>query len=127
MILDKALELADYGVAITASAASTNYITFPAATRENSKVRQTYLAIIMKADGTGAGTIDFGLEDDSDSGFATTLRTVASSGAKVGTDLDKGDMILIPIPPDFQKYWRGYWTVAATVGAQFWAGLVHIV
>lgn len=127
MILDKALELDDLSVAITADAASTNYVTFPTTTRENAKVRQTYLAVIMKATGTGTGTVNFQLQDDSDSGFATNLRTLASSGAIVGTDLTKGRMILIPIPADFQKYVRGYWDVTGTVGAQFWAGLVHIV
>ena len=85
------------------------------------------MAIIIKADGTGTGTVNFTIEDDSDSGFATALRSVAASGVQVGTSLDKGDMLLIPVPESFQKYVRGYWTISGTISVKFWAGLVHIV
>ena len=56
---------------------------------------------VVTAAGTGTGTITFQVQAAQDNGSNApgTYRTLTSSAAYVGTDLDVGDVITLPIPP----------------------------
>lgn len=59
----------------------------------------------VTVDGTGAGTYAFGVEAAVDNGANApgTWVRLATSGAYVGTDLDVGDKVILPIPPEVIK------------------------
>lgn len=118
MIIDNALILDTETVAVAASQATENYIDFDLTDpNQGTRAKKVKLIFLITTTGTGAGTADFKLQDDTDSGFATALRTLASSGAKVGTTLLKGTVIELDIPAEHKRFIRGYVTIAGTVGA----------
>lgn len=118
MIIDKALELGIQTTAVTASEATDDYVDFQISDpNKGTYDKVVEMIFIITTTGTGAGTVNFGIQDDTDSGFATALRTIASSGALVATTLVKGDIIRLRLPAEHERYVRGYLTIASTVGA----------
>ena len=112
MIVDKSLELSSEQ-AVTASAASTNYVDLGVASRPG--VAQKYIAITVKeaAAAAGAATVTFKLQSDSDSAFGSAVDE--STTAAIGkADLVLGKQIFIPLPVEMEaRYFRMYYTVAS--------------
>jgi len=110
MIIDKDLQLSA-AQAITADAASTNYIDQGAA---GDAIRSGFLVVhcdttFASADDTA--TLVIKLQSDSDSGFATALVThYASDALAVGSaELTDGGMMKIPLPTGLKRYIRAYY------------------
>ena len=111
MILDAYTLLADEQ-AITVSAASTDYIDTLA--KGDANVGDWF---VVRADAAatagGAAEVTFALETDSDSGFATDLKNLITSGAIAVADLTVDTIVFAArIPAGALRYLRGYATVA---------------
>jgi hypothetical protein len=97
---------------LTATAASTNYIDLGAAgdLKEGNHV-VVYSPVILDSAGDAAVlTIDW--ETDTDSGFATALETLISTGPIAEADLTAGVIAKFNIPKGLKRYNRLYYTVA---------------
>jgi hypothetical protein len=88
----------------------------------------------VTTNGTGAGTVAFGVEAaPNDTGNVPgTYRRLATSALYVGTDLDVGDVIALPIPPyaliepgmDIPRFYRFYYDVAGSATVSVTAEIV---
>jgi hypothetical protein len=111
MYLDDLLKLADAQES-TATVASTSYID-TLAKGDSYEGAWLYIRIDTAVDSAGgAGTVNFALETDSDSGFATNLKTLVSTGVIAEATLIKGYEAKVRIPPGALRYLRGYVTIA---------------
>jgi phage-related tail protein len=118
MIIDNALVLDTETVAVTADQATANYIDFDLVNpNQGTRAKKVKLMFLITTTGTGAGTVNFKLQDDTDSGFATALRTLSQSGEIVGTALTKGTLVQLDLPAEHKRFVRGYVDVTGTVGA----------
>lgn len=111
MILDSLLKLADAQES-TVSVASTSYID-TLAKGDSYEGAWFLIRIDTAVTASGSATVDFALQTDSDTGFATDLKTLVSSGAIGKASLIKGKEIKLRIPPGALRYLRGYATVAS--------------
>lgn len=113
MYVDKELELSSEQ-AVTASAASTNYIDQGAA-MDAGMSQQKHLAITVDvaADSAANGaSVTFQLQCDSDSAFGSA-KTVAQSGAIAEAELVAGKQVFIPLPVGLdERYIRLYYSVS---------------
>jgi hypothetical protein len=112
MILDKQNELSS-AQAVTAAAASTNYIDQGAA-RDAGNGDQLYLMVTCDVAPTAAGaaTVNVKLQSDDNSSFSSPT-DVAQSGALAKTAFTAGmEPIYLPIPPMTpERYLRAYFDV----------------
>lgn len=106
-----------------ASVASTNVIDMEIAGDAVDSLR-ALLQITTACTSSGSATVQFKLQSDTDSGFATNLKTHLDSGAVAVADLVKGYKPWgagTRQPGGLQRYVRGYWTVAtASLSAGAW-------
>lgn len=127
MITDSILRLSDAQGAITADAVSTNTIDLSVA-REIGEGKDIYMIFTVTTTGTGTGTIVFSAIVDTDPGLATSVTTLVSSAAYVGTALvagtstdQKGTQIVLRLPPVIaslgKRYLGANYDVTGTVGA----------
>lgn len=110
MLIDKLLVLADAQES-TASVASTDYID-TLAIGDIAKGPYFVVRIDTAVTASGSATVDFALQSDSASGFATALVTNVSTGAIGKASLTAGKTYAIRIPAGVKRYVRGYATVA---------------
>lgn len=78
------------------------------------------LFVKIGANGTGTGTIAIAIQAAPDNGSNApgTYKTLASTAAIVGTDLDAGDVFFLPLPPynaiknamGVPRFYRAYFT-----------------
>lgn len=97
-------------------------------------VAYPYAYFSIGVNGTGAGTITFAVEAAPDNGSNSpgTYVTLAATKAWVGTDLDAGNVIAIPIPPFAQiapamgvpRFYRFNYTVAGSATVTVTAGIL---
>lgn len=132
MIIDSQLELSNEQ-AVTASAASTNYVDLGANNDPGLDNKTLYLAITCKeaAAAAGAATVNFKLQKDSASDFSGA-EDVYDSGAIGKAALVLGYQLFIPIPVGTDKrYLRAYFEVgtgpltAGKFDAQIVADIPH--
>ena len=127
MITDSILRLSENQGAITADAVSTNTIDLSIA-REIGEGKDIYMIFTVTTTGTGTGTIVFSAIVDTDPGLATSVTTLVSSAAYVGTALvagtstdQKGTQIVLRLPPVIaslgKRYLGANYDVTGTVGA----------
>lgn len=137
MFYDNALVLSS-AQSITTSAASTNLYDVTGAGSGNEPamingttkfgadintgdgVAHPCLVVTIGANGTGTGTIAIAIQAAPDNGSNSpgTYQTLASTQAYVGTALDAGDVIVLPIPPyasikgamGTPRFYRAYYT-----------------
>ncbi len=119
MIKDYQLEFSRLQT-ITASAASTNYINQGAA--GDAYGGELYLVCrVGTAFATGT-SLTISLQTDTDSGFATNLETLATSGAILTASLTANtEVFKIRLPQGLKQYFRLYYTVA---GSNFTTGTI---
>lgn len=111
MYLDKETEFSD-SQAVTAAAASTNYMNLGAA-RDIGVGKQKYVLITCKeaATAAGAATVNFQLQTDDNSAFSSP-KTVYDSGSVGKAALIVGYQLFIPIPLGTEEqYLRLYYNV----------------
>ena len=127
MITDSILRLSENQGAITADAVSTNTIDLLVA-REIGEGKDIFMVFTVTTTGTGAGTIVFSAIVDTDPALATSVTTLVSSAAYVGTALvagtstdQKGTQIVLRLPPVIaslgKRYLGANYDVTGTVGA----------
>jgi len=127
MITDSYLRLSDAQGAITADAVSTNTIDLLVA-REIGEGEDIFMVFTVTTTGTGAGTVVFSAIVDTDAALATSVTTLVSSGAYVGTALTAatstnglGTQIILRLPPVIaslgKRYLGANYDVTGTVGA----------
>ncbi len=131
MKFDYALMLGAQTTAVTSSEATDNYIDFDLTNpNKGTSTVNAELVFTITTTGTGAtasNAYTFALQDDTDAGFATALRTLASEFV-IGEEAVKGDEIRLKIPKNHKRFIRGYITVAGTVGAMTYeAHIAHQV
>lgn len=115
MVLDNHLLLGEDQGAITTSVATTNLLDMVTEGTDPDVFPSGFMAFHITTTGTGAGTVDFKIQDcDTEGG---TYVDIAASGPAVATTLEAGDEIKVPLPGDHRRYIRGYFTVVSTVGA----------
>lgn len=119
MILDKQLELSS-AQAVTAAAASTNYIDLGVA-RDIGITDDLYLVIVCNTTTVSAGstTCTFKLQSDDNTSFSSAIDRAVSAAIAKAT-LVAGYQLIIKIPPGTnERYLRLYYDVAV---ADFSAG-----
>jgi hypothetical protein len=97
--------------ALTATAASTNYIDLLAAgdLKEGNHVVVSSPTILDSAG--DAATLTIAWQTDTDSGFATALETLIQTAAIAEADLTAGVIAKFNIPKGLKRYNRLYYTV----------------
>ncbi len=126
MILDKEQMFSD-GQAVTASAASTNYIDL-GAVRDIAIGEPLEVLFVAPeaAQSAGASTLVISLETDSQSSFATKV-TLAQSGVIAKSAITAGAELWRPkVPAGVQRYLRAFYTVgvADLTAGTFTAGIL---
>lgn len=116
---DKVLVLSE-GQAITASAASSNYLD-PRVVTNPGVPFMLEVTVGTAFTSASAATLTVSLEIGTDSTFGTK-KTIASSAAIAKADLTANKQILLPIPHIFDTdasytYMRAYYTASATMTA----------
>jgi hypothetical protein len=112
MILDKNLQLSSAQV-VTAAAASSNYIDMSAV----KDVGNSGLVVVITCDQTataaGAATVQFQLQEDTDSAFGTAVNVLETDAIGKAALTAGMAPIFLPVPPGFSKqYLRLYFNVA---------------
>jgi hypothetical protein len=113
MIIDRSLLLCD-SVSTTTTHASTNYIdTLKAGP---GAYVGSYFVVVCEAAFTGGTSVEFKVEEDTDSGFATAMTTLVSLGVQVIANLGLGTVLAVRLPfKNTKRYLRAYATI---VGVQ---------
>jgi hypothetical protein len=97
--------------ALTATAASTNYIDLNAVGAGfNDLMFYIFSPVILDSAGDAA-TLTISAQSDTDSGFATALKNHLLTDAIAESTLTAGKIAEIPLPRDLQRYVRLYYTV----------------
>jgi hypothetical protein len=111
--VDKLTEMSDEQ-AVTASAASTDYIDLEDAGRDVGVGEETYLVIIVDESVTAAGaaTVVFALETDDNSGFSSATALVATAAIPKATLVAGYEVLVVALPHNCERYLRVYYTVA---------------
>lgn len=111
MILDKHLQVSD-AQAVTASAASTDYIDKKAAGDVGmGKPLHMMITVDEAAQAAGAATVTFQIQCDDNSGFSSP-KTVFQSGAIAKADLVPGYQLFMPMPIGLdEQFIRVYYSV----------------
>jgi DhnA family fructose-bisphosphate aldolase class Ia len=111
MIIDKQLTVS-LAQAVTSSAASTDYIDQGAAGNAIGKELFLVVRVDTTATASGSATVNFQVESDSDSGFATAKVVNFDSGAIGKAALVAGvEIVKIKLPIGLKRYVRVYYTV----------------
>lgn len=129
MIVDKNLMVSN-AQAVTSSAASTDYIDQGAAGDAFGNELYLVVQVDTAATASGAATVNFQLESDSDSGFATAKVVNFDSGAIAKTALTAGaEPVKVKLPVGLKRYIRVYYTVGTgpLTAGKFNAFLVNAV
>jgi hypothetical protein len=111
MITDKNLYLSE-DQAITASAASTEYIDLGAA--GDAIGRPMQIAVNCTADFNTLTSLTIALQCHEDSGFSTGTKTIASASVALAQLVDNTRVAVITIPPSCERYIRMYYTVVGS-------------
>jgi hypothetical protein len=111
MIIDKNLQVSA-AQAVTASAASTDYIDQGAAGDAYEPLKLV-VQVREAATDSGSANVNFQVETDSDSGFATAKVVAFDSGAigKAALTLNS-EPVKVTLPYGMKRYIRVYYTVA---------------
>lgn len=109
MILDKQLKVSDQQ-AVTATAASTDYIDQGAA---GDAYDSLFLVVTcdVTAESGGATTLDLALETDDNSSFSSATKLAEKTGIAKATCVAGAELWKIPVPPGAERYMRVKYTV----------------
>lgn len=112
MRFDEHLKFAE-NQAITAAAASTNYVNFGVGSRELGAGDTNFVVVAITESFNNLTNLKIALEQDGSSGFGTKKEVAAITVALAGLTL--GAMFRIPIPPGLNKqYAQVYFTPTGT-------------
>ena len=110
MILDKALQLSNKQ-AVTASAASTNYIDLKTA---GAAYEPVFVVATVDVNFATLTSLTIGIQTATDSAF-TSPKTILSSGAIAAADLTAGNEVFKErLPMETLRYVRAYYTVTGS-------------
>lgn len=98
---------------LTGSVVSGNVIDMKLAAPNKGEGEPVWAEFIITTAGAGTGTVTFKIQDCDTVGG--TYRDIAASRAYVGTELTKGKVIKVALPPENRQFIRGYATISGTV------------
>lgn len=112
MIIDKQLELSS-SQAVTASAASTNYINQGVKGEAYEALWLVFRTAVACTDSGSDSTVDFSLQTDDNSSFSSA-KTLFSTGALARADYAAAGKVVakVRIPSGSEQYLRAYYTVS---------------
>ncbi len=111
MIIDKDLTLSSEQ-AVTASAASTNYIDQGGA--GDAYGQELYLVVQCQETATSAGssTVTITVETDDNTSFSSATTVYRSEAIAKASVVDNAELVKIRLPKGLERYFRVYYTVA---------------